>query len=73
MFNNSARDSAALDRHITGLDDYRVTPVILTCPNGHTWRTKEIYDMGGAEVEEPECPECHEEYKGCEPDDGDEE
>jgi len=69
----NARDSAALDRWITGESDYQVTPVILTCPNGHTWRTKQVDDMGTTNFRDPECPECHEEYKGCEPDEGDNE
>jgi len=58
MFNNNARDSAALDRHITGESDYSKTPVTAKCDMNHTWDTHEVRDMGCTELLKPECPTC---------------
>lgn len=72
MFNNSARDSAALDRYITGENSYGEARVIAKCPAGHSWPTVEVYDMGGCYLRKPECPECKAEADRdkTEPDDG---
>lgn len=58
MFNNSARDSAALDRWLTGESAYRGVPVVAYCAFGHSWRTRRIYDMGTSDIVDPDCPEC---------------
>jgi hypothetical protein len=68
----NARESAALDRWITG-DCFpwkRVDHCIARCENGHTWPTLEYHECGTVEYEKPDCPKCGSEFVEVELDDG---